>query len=393
MFEKILVCFHFLFLEYGIYFTFYSEKLSGCILLAVLTFGISFLGELFRKRVGFLVAGILAEILVLLLTDNVVELIIFTFFTVTLTISYTIQSSSEKGSSLATITLAWLVFLLGCYIPLYFTKYPGQQFLQILGVCYVVVYLLHLSNKNMNDFKKLHSRLEKLPVVQLGKTFFLSVSGVVLWTVLGMFLGRNKQLAAYLNRKLQEFLNKLGGTAIKIAPDGVQGGMSDLMENYMGNPYEQAQTLPKHIYVRNYVLEYILKIAFCILVMLFVLFLLYSLYCYLKRDRKDEGDIVEFIKDKDAETVSLEKEKFKVKGSGQEQSPNAFVRKMYKKKIKSGIKERIPQWATPYELETMAEWKKKGSASTLHELYEKARYSQNGCDKKDLDRYKSLDEN
>ena len=40
MLGKILVCFHFLLLEYGIYFTFQSEKLFGCILLAVITFGI-----------------------------------------------------------------------------------------------------------------------------------------------------------------------------------------------------------------------------------------------------------------------------------------------------------------------------------------------------------------
>lgn len=393
MLGKILVCFHFLLLEYGIYFTFHGEKLSGCILLAIITFGISFLGEMFKKRFGFLVAGAFAEILVLLLTGNVVELIMFTFFTVVLAVAYTIQSASEKGSSLATISLGWLLFLLGCYIPLYFTKYPGQQSLQILGVCYVVVYLLHLSNDNMNDFKKIHSRLEKLPLVQLGKTFFLSVSGVVLWTVFGMLMGRNERLAAYLSSKLQEFLNKLGGTAIKIAPDGMQGGVTDMVKNYMGDPYEPVQTLPEHTYVRNYVLEYILKIVLCILAMFLVLFLLYSLYCYLKRDRKDEGDVVEFIKKEDKEVVSLKKRQFKVKGSRQEQSPNAIVRKMYKKKIKSGIKERIPEWASPYELETLAEWQEKGSESMLHKLYEKARYSKNGCEKEDLDRYKSVDEN
>jgi hypothetical protein len=393
MLGKILVCFHFLLLEYGIYFTFHGEKLSGCILLAIITFGISFLGEMFKKRFGFLVVGAFAEILVLLLTGNVVELIMFTFFTVVLSVAYTIQSASEKGSSLATISLGWLLFLLGCYIPLYFTKYPGQQSLQILGVCYVVVYLLHLSNDNMNDFKKIHSRLEKLPLVQLGKTFFLSVSGVVLWTVFGMLMGRNERLAAYLSSKLQEFLNKLGGTAIKIAPDGMQGGMTDIVKNYMGDPYEPVQTLPEHTYVRNYVLEYILKIVLCILAMFLVLFLLYSLYCYLKRDRKDEGDVVEFIKKEDKEVVSLKKRQFKVRGSRQEQSPNAIVRKMYKKKIKSGIKERIPEWASPYELETLAEWQEKGSESMLHKLYEKARYSKNGCEKEDLDRYKSVDEN
>lgn len=41
----------------------------------------------------------------------------------------------------------------------------------------------------------------------------------------------------------------------------------------------------------------------------------------------------------------------------------------------------------------MAEWPEKGSESVLHNLYEKARYSKDGCAKEDLDRYKSIDEN
>lgn len=92
--------------------------------------------------------------------------------------------------------------------------------------------------------------------------------------------------------------------------------------------------------------------------MLLVLFLLYSLCCYLKRGEK---------------------------------KTNAMVRKMYKRKIKSGIKSGIPDWASLYELETLAEWQTKGGESMLHMLYEKARYSKEGCLKEDLDRYMSTE--
>lgn len=126
----------------GVYFTFYSAKLSGCILLAVITFGIPLLGRLFQKRSGFLLISLLLEIMVLILAGNVVELIIFMFFTMVLVAAYTIQSAAGKDSFLMEISPVWLLYLLYllcCYIPLYFTGYPGQLPLQMIGVGYVIL--------------------------------------------------------------------------------------------------------------------------------------------------------------------------------------------------------------------------------------------------------------
>lgn len=390
MTEKILVCFHFLLLEYGMYFTFYSEKRFGCLLLAGITFGISLLGGLCKKRFGFLLVGMMSEIIVVLLCKNMAEQIMFTVFIAVMVIVYTIQSASEKRTFFAEISPTWLLFLLLCYIPMEFTGYSGQQALQIFGVSYVILYLLYLSNENMRNFKKLHSRLERLPVVQLGKTFFMSVSGVILWVVFGMFLGRNERLATYLSGRLHAFLERLGSGMIKIAPDGVQGAMPDFVYDYGTIPVKQDNKLPKHSYQVNHALEQIWKVILVVVLMLLLLFLLYSIYCYLKRDRKDDGDMVEFIK-KEEEVSSFYRHSSRQRENQKEDSVNAMVRKMYKKKIKSGMKTRIPNWATPYELEIMAQWQEKGSESILHNLYEKARYSKEGCRKEDLDRYKSVE--
>ena len=392
MLEKILVCFHFLLLEYGVYFTFYSEKGPGCILLAAITFAVPFLGSLFQKRYGFLLIGILSEILVLLLAGNVVELIIFTFFTVALVVAYTIQSAAQKGSFLMEITPLWLLPLLFCYIPLYFTGYPGQLPLQMIGAGYVVLYLIYLACQNLSDFKKLHSRMEKLPVIQMGKTFFVSVAGVVSWVIFGMFLGRNERAANYLSRKLQRFINQLGGTTIKIAPDGMQGSMADFRMEYTGESYKQDTQLSKHFYVISDALEHIFKILLLVLIMFMVLFLLYSLYCFLKRERRDQDDVVEFIGKEEEEVLWLYQEQQKGSGRKKVQSPNEIIRRIYKKKIKSGIKSAIPDWASPVELEILAQWQEKGSESMLHMLYEKARYSKEACHKEDLDRYMSMEE-
>lgn len=70
----------------------------------------------------------------------------------------------------------------------------------------------------------------------------------------------------------------------------------DAVVDYTGNPQKQGTELPKHSYQANLALEHIFKTTLMVLLMILVLYRLFFLYCYLKRDRKDEGDVVEFIK-------------------------------------------------------------------------------------------------
>ena len=58
-----------------------------------------------------------------------------------------------------------------------------------------------------------------------------------------------------------------------------------------------------------------------------------------------------------------------------DRSPNAQVRRKYRRAVLRSAKEAPPQWASPQEIETRAGLED----SQLHRLYEKARYSQEGC--------------
>ena len=387
---SILECLHFILLEFSIYFTFKSEKIRGCVLVVLLTFGISFFGSLFKKRYGYLLVGILGEISVLLLAENIVELIMLTSFVIILTISYII-SSGEKKASLMKISPVWLIIILICYIPLYFTGYRGEVVLQVLGGAYLLLYLVYMAEQNMEDFKMLHSRMAKLPLVQLAKGHIMSVTAVVLWVAFGLFLGRNERFASYLTGRIKGLLAKMEGSPVKIAPGGMSGGAMNLMESYGIMEQEGTQQLPGKYTEMNDIVQHILELFLCIIVFAFVLFLVYSIYCYVKRDKKDEGDIVEFIK------AAEKREKLIFENTGEERkkeknnSPNAIIRRFYKRKIKEGIQGKIPFWASPTELEMMAEWQETGSGSELHLLYEKARYSKEGCLKEDLDRYNLMD--
>lgn len=387
---NILECLHLILLELSIYFTFEGEKVKGSLLIVLLTFGISFLGKLFKKRYGYLIVGILGEILVLLFAENVVELSMFTCFVIILTILYII-SSGEKTAVLMKNSPVWLGIILLCYIPLHFTEYAGGWMLQVFGGTYLILYLIYLAEQNMEDFKLVHSRMAKLPLVQLAKVHVMSVAAVVSWVAFGIFLGRNESLASYLNGKIKGLLEKMEGSPVKIAPEGMPGGTVNFMEPYGISEQESGQQLSIKYSGISDMIQHILELFLCIIVFAFILFLLYSIYSYLKRDKKYEGDIVEFIK------TEAKKEKIKRKSVLTEEekeknnSPNAIVRRAYRKRIKTGIKGKIPFWASPIELETMAEWQETGNKSELHLLYEKARYSKEGCLKEDLDRYNLVD--
>ena len=66
-----------------------------------------------------------------------------------------------------------------------------------------------------------------------------------------------------------------------------------------------------------------------------------------------------------------------------DRSPNAVIRRRYRRTILRAAKEPPQPWMSPAEAEAHA--KLTGSATErLHTVYEKARYSPNGCSKQDL---------
>ena len=60
-------------------------------------------------------------------------------------------------------------------------------------------------------------------------------------------------------------------------------------------------------------------------------------------------------------------------------SPNAYIRKRYKKRVKASKKPLPLSWQSPKEIEG----ERGGSFGELHVLYEKARYSEGGCTQED----------
>ena len=73
-----------------------------------------------------------------------------------------------------------------------------------------------------------------------------------------------------------------------------------------------------------------------------------------------------------------------------ETSANMRIRKYYKKYLRKGLKQRPAGSETPHELEALAGFSGNGSRSLLHNCYEKARYSKEGCSASEADELKKL---
>lgn len=100
----------------------------------------------------------------------------------------------------------------------------------------------------------------------------------------------------------------------------------------------------------------------------------------------------DFAVEEDDEAVFLEPETadasgflFRRKHRESRLSVNQQIRRRYRKTIRKATKGQPSKWATPSELERDAELTDDKATQTLHVVYEKARYSREGCNHEDLD--------
>lgn len=389
--KDILVCIHLLLLFFAMYYTYDGNKTAGCIYLVCMVFGIFLLGKRIPIQGGFVLIGACMEgILLVLFHRHLIECVIFTVALLIASISFTLDASKERRPIFLEITPVWMVFLLLCHAPLYFTGYPSK-YLRIIGVLYALLYVLSLAVDNMEDFKKMHSGMEYLPVVQLGKAFFFSVCSVLLWIFFCMILGKNQWLSDYICQKIQRFLNRMNDVELRITPEEVSMPMAPLQDGMV-------QMLPKTALTgaettqKSKIIGYMLGFFLLLLCLVLVLFALYSLYCYLKRNKTDEEDEIEFIKDNIPEEYLYLGDRKQEKPKRKLTSANELIRRKYRKRIKGTLHKKIPLWATPKELESLAEWEQSGKDRELHRLYEKARYSKEGCQMEEFDRYNNSDD-
>lgn len=131
-------------------------------------------------------------------------------------------------------------------------------------------------------------------------------------------------------------------------------------------------------------LEYIVLAAASIGIVFGIVFGALRLSRMFRQSFRDRGDLVENLQDDKVETVR-EKRQARDRPRFFDRSPNAVVRRRYRRTILRAAKEPPQPWMSPAEAEAHARLAG-GDMDRLHDLYEKARYSADGCSRQDAAR-------
>lgn len=131
-------------------------------------------------------------------------------------------------------------------------------------------------------------------------------------------------------------------------------------------------------------LEYIVLAAASIGIVFGIVFGALRLSRMFRQSFRDRGDLVENLQDDKVETVR-EKRQTRDRPRFFDRSPNAVVRRRYRRTILRAAKEPPQPWMSPAEAEAHARLAG-GDMDRLHDLYEKARYSADGCSRQDAAR-------
>ncbi len=130
------------------------------------------------------------------------------------------------------------------------------------------------------------------------------------------------------------------------------------------------------------IIEYILLAAVCVGAVFGIIFGALRLSRLFQSSFHDKDDLVENLRDDHAEAIRERRQRRDRPGFF-DRSPNALIRRRYRKTILRASKQPPEPWMSPAEAEAHA--KLTGdSIEHLHVLYEKARYSADGCSRQDI---------
>lgn len=279
------------------------------------------------------------------------------------------------------------LYLTGCFLPSVYLARIGYIGIFVL----ILVHLLHLHLHACDLFLSMHLSTDQIPKAQMNQvngvcmTIFLLFTGGMM-TVLPRF--RSEKLLEWLKGILIAILRFLAGLIPEASEKSVEYAPSSAfippgLDEMAGKNSMLARVLD--------VIFVVLAVVLMAAVLAFLVRRLFFFMASLFKPRYD-GDEKEFIRP-GAMTGKTEKKRRSGKPLWRDFSVNGRIRKAYKKEILSrqeSERERL-QTDTPSELERRTGFDREGDiCDVFHNLYEKARYSDVGCTKDELEQLNAL---
>ena len=347
------------------------------------------------KGIGlFLLIAIVSLLPTALLAPDLASRIVFILIGLIIIIIRIVGRVRASGTVLnsphmAVVALFALLFIIGAV--------SGNRFVSTLNYylafAYMIMILIYMNFLNLEGYLAVNKDVQNIPVKRIGRTNNLMLLGYLGITVTVMILmpifGLDKAIAGigrgilWLIRFLASL--KKGGDepADPIVPeeevsgDGGGGGMPN-----MGDA-------EKSMWVEAlyHALTVTLIVIIVILVIALIIYAVYRLVKAFYRPIRENSDEQEFIdpEDDDREYAEPQGGFFRRVREIIDPTPTAAVRRIYRKRIKKQKKE-FSEALTPQEIEAAVGLPEGSGRQILHETYEKARYSSNGCTDQDLQR-------
>ncbi|MGI6255667.1 MAG: hypothetical protein ACOYJZ_08545 [Acutalibacter sp.] len=253
--------------------------------------------------------------------------------------------------------------------PFFYSALDGSPLLQRLSLIWAALYLLLCGAFRgflvIDRYLNLNRGMSGLPVKRILRTSGLALVGMLV--VAGGLL--IPALAIQDNYLRIDPNAPRGQSQVRVeTPDPVMHDSMDMTAFRESMDDGKDHTMPVFV-------QYLLWAVVAVICASVLLYLIYMVIRNFRGTFVDHRDVVQFLsRDAQEQEEELPAQRQK-RPALWDRSPTAQVRRKYRRTVLRTAKERPPRWAAPQEIEETA-----GLSDTLlHSLYEKARYSQEGC--------------
>lgn len=285
-----------------------------------------------------------------------------------------------------------MYYFLALYLVMWFLErqYPSElleKYAVIGAGIYCLLCMYKINIDEMLQFIDLHGNLERFPQKRLLKSNLLMMGfqTIVVGTGMGIALSTGADgiadkivtairkmfawLLSFLESEEQHVGSEVSGGAAVMPPIGAE---------------EPSAFMEMLLKLFDF-LSWILVIGLTLFVLYKILKKFYQLYLEFDTNASENGDEIEQIF-----TFQTKEEKRKIKKKRNEnlrwdRSPNARIRKIYKRRVLKDLKEIPKASMTPEEIEQNIVMPD-GEKDVFHKLYEQARYGSVTCLKEDVDK-------
>ena len=283
-------------------------------------------------------------------------------------------------------------YCLGLYLLMWFLErqYPSEllENYAVIGAgCYCLLCMYKTNLDEILQFIDLNEQLERFPEKRLLKSNLLMMGfqTIIVGCGMGMILssgvdGVFDKLVEAFRRFMTWLLSFLESDTEAVGSE-VSGGAA-IMPVVEA---EERSAFMEMLLKLFDILSWVIVIGLTLFVIYKLLKKFYQLYLEFDMNSVENGDEIEKIY-----TVQSKEEKRKLKKQKSEnlrwdRSPNAKIRKYYKKRVLRDLKEIPAAYLTPEEIEQSVDMSV-DKKQVFHTLYEQARYGNVDCSKEDVDK-------